>query len=61
MQYQEWYPGSPASWHAGFMAVCERAPEANWYAAIFYHAVFLNPDLTPVRLPPWLPAPIDHL
>ena len=28
---------------------------AEWYVAILYHEIFLAPDLTPVRLPPWPP------
>jgi hypothetical protein len=52
MQWAEWYPGSP--WSAvGFVAVCERAPAAEWYVAILYHEVFLRSDLTPLRLPLW--------
>ena len=56
MQWAEWYPPRPgeAPWaEVGFLAVCERAPEADWYVAVLYHEIFLAPDLTPLRLPPW--------
>jgi len=56
MQWAEWYPPDPGStpWaEVGFLAVCERAPDADWYVAILYHEIFLAPDLTPLRLPPW--------
>jgi hypothetical protein len=56
MQWAEWYPRGDDWTTVGFVAVCERAPEADWYVAILYHEVFLAPDLTPLRLPPW-PAP----
>ncbi len=59
MQWAEWYPPRPGKtpWaEVGFLAVCERAPGANWYVAILYHEIFLAPDLTPVRLPPWPPS-----
>lgn len=53
MQWADWYPGSDAWTNVGFVAVCERAPEAEWFVAILYHDVFLAPDLAPLRLPPW--------
>jgi hypothetical protein len=40
------------SW-AGFLAVCDRAPEADWYVAILFHEIYLRRDLTPVGLAPW--------
>jgi hypothetical protein len=56
MQWAEWYPGGDYWSTVGFLAVCERAPEGDWYVAILYHEAFLAPDLTPLRLPSW-PAP----
>lgn len=56
MQWAEWYPPRPGEtpWaEVGFLAICERAPEAHWYVTILYHEIFLAPDLTPLRLPPW--------
>ena len=56
MQWAEWYPGTAHWAEVGFLAICERAPDADWYVAILYHEVFLTPDLTPLRLPPWPPV-----
>lgn len=56
MQWAEWYPGGPDWMTVGFLAICERAPDAGWYVAILYHEIFLAPDLAPLRLPPWPPV-----
>jgi len=53
MHWADWSPGSDAWTNVGFVAVCERAPEAEWFVAILYHDVFLAPDLAPLRLPQW--------
>jgi hypothetical protein len=51
--WAKFYRMNDAAFWAGFLAVCERAPEADWYAAILYHEIFLRQDLMPVGLAPW--------
>ncbi len=44
------------SW-AGHLAVCQRAPGAEWYVAVFYHEMYLRSrapgEAAPILLPPW--------
>lgn len=49
----EYYDRDDAWMWAGYFAVCERAPGAEWFVAILYHEVFLKDATTPLRLPPW--------
>lgn len=46
--------GPDGEWFwAGFLAVCDRAPGADWYVATQYHEIYLAGDATPLHLPPW--------
>jgi len=42
---------------AGHLAVCQRAPAADWYVAVFYHEMCLQGGVPgqaePILLPPW--------
>jgi hypothetical protein len=42
---------------AGHLAVGQRAPEADWYVAVFYHEMYLRGgapgQAEPILLPPW--------
>jgi len=51
------YTEKDAWFWAGHLAVCQRAPDADWYVAVFYHEMYLqSSDSSPARailLPPW--------
>jgi hypothetical protein len=42
---------------AGHLAVCQWAPEVDWYVAVFYHEMYLRGgapgQAEPILLPPW--------
>ena len=56
--YPEYHYTEKDAWFwAGHLAVCQRAPDADWYVAVFYHEMYLqSSDSSPARailLPPW--------